>query len=71
MGTNHHADDTPSMVVLNPGDRVLISFSRDTDLNQIRSTMAQLRGQFPCVDFTALVGPNVIVQHEEENANDR
>lgn len=47
---------TPPMVVLRPGDRVLVVFSDEPDQEATNVIAASLRRTFPGVDFTVLTG---------------
>lgn len=46
----------PPMVVLRPGDRVLVAFAEDPDGDTIAQIASSLRTSFPGVDFTVLTG---------------
>lgn len=45
---------TPPMVVLRPGDRVLVALEGGMDETEIREVTAILQNTFPGVDFTVL-----------------
>lgn len=47
---------TPPMVVLRPGDRVLIALEGEPPEEEIRQITAALQDSFPGVDFTVLDG---------------
>lgn len=57
-----------SMVVLRPGDRVLIHFRRDVELEIADETLRRLREYYPGVEFGAVTGDveRVVVQRAEE-----
>lgn len=46
----------PPLVVLRPGDRVLIAFTDEPDQETTNTIAASLRRTFPGVDFTVLTG---------------
>jgi hypothetical protein len=47
---------SPPMVVLRPGDRVLIALTDDPPGEEITAFTAQLRRSFPTVSFTVIGG---------------
>lgn len=47
---------SPPMVVLRPGDRVLITFTDEPEQEATNVIAASLRRTFPGVDFTVLTG---------------
>ncbi len=47
---------TPPMVVLRPGDRVLVALADDPEPELIQQIAAGLRQSFPGVDFTIVSG---------------
>lgn len=47
---------SPPMVVLRPGDRVLVTIADDPDPKVIADIASSLRKSFPGVDFTVLTG---------------
>lgn len=56
---------TPStpLLVLRPGDNVLVSLTEDLDGEQIQDMAAKLRKSFPGVDFTIMTGvAGILVQ---------
>jgi hypothetical protein len=46
----------PPMVVLRPGDRVLVAFTDEPDMDVTDQIASGLRRSFPGVDFTVLTG---------------
>jgi hypothetical protein len=46
----------PPMVVLRPGDRVLVAFTDEPDQDTTNTIAGSLRRTFPGVDFTVLTG---------------
>lgn len=44
------------MVVLRPGDRVLVALASETDPEQITAMAVALRESFPGVEFTVMDG---------------
>jgi hypothetical protein len=47
---------TPPMVVLRPGDRVLVTLAGESDPEEIQETTAILRDAFPGVEFVVMDG---------------
>ena len=55
------------IVVLEPGDRVLVSLPvRDLTREQAEDFRNQLRGRFPGVDFTVIADAQMLVQPKGE-----
>ncbi|WP_329521162.1 hypothetical protein [Spirillospora sp. NBC_01491] len=50
------AGTSPPMVVLRPGDRVLIALTEDAPPEELQEFTAQLRRSFPTVSFTVIGG---------------
>lgn len=56
------ASATP-LLVLRPGDNVLVSLTEDLDGEQIQDMAAKLRESFPGVEFTIMTGvASILVQ---------
>lgn len=51
---------TPALIVLRPGDKVLVTLSDDPDPEDAQTFLVQLRKDFPGVDFTFLSGVSSI-----------
>lgn len=49
-------ETSPPMVMLRPGDRVLVTLAKETDPEEITATAAVLRESFPGVEFTVMDG---------------
>lgn len=47
---------SPPMVLLRPGDRVLIALTEDVGPDEVQYFTAQLRRSFPKVSFTVIGG---------------
>lgn len=47
---------SPPMVVLRPGDRVLVTLTEDPGAEECQHVAAELRKAFPGVDVTVLAG---------------
>ncbi len=47
---------SPPMVLLRPGDRVLVAFTEDLDSLEAQEMAQTLRTAFPGVDFTVMAG---------------
>jgi hypothetical protein len=47
---------TPALIVLRPGDRVLLALVEDPTPEDAKTIAATLRGSFPGVDFTVIGG---------------
>lgn len=47
---------TPPMVLLRPGDRVLIALTEDLNQEEMQYFTSQLRRSFPAVSFTVVGG---------------
>jgi protein involved in polysaccharide export with SLBB domain len=47
---------SPPMVLLRPGDRVLVTVAEDMEPVEAQDMAATLRDAFPGVDFTVLAG---------------
>lgn len=47
---------SPPMVVLRPGDRVLVTLTEDPGVEECQHIASELKGAFPGVDFTVLTG---------------
>jgi hypothetical protein len=55
-------NSTP-LLVLRPGDNVLVSLTEDLDAEQIQDMAAKLRESFPGVEFTIMTGvAGILVQ---------
>lgn len=53
--------------VLRPGDKVLVTFAENVNLDTVQHITTQLRERFPDVEFTSLSGvESVVVQPAEE-----
>jgi hypothetical protein len=46
----------PPMVVLRPGDKVLLALTEDIPAEEVQAFTAQLRRSFPTVSFTVVGG---------------
>lgn len=51
---------TPALVVLRPGDKVLVTLSEDPTPQDAHTVMATLRKAFPGVAFTLLSGVSAL-----------
>ncbi len=47
---------TPALIVLRPGDKVLVTLADDPSPEDAHTVMTSLRKSFPGVDFTFLSG---------------
>lgn len=47
---------TPAMVVLRPGDKVLVTLNDEPSLEDAQMVLSDLRKSFPGVEFTLLAG---------------
>lgn len=53
----------PPLLVLRPGDQVLITLTEDLDPEETQDIAGKLRESFPGVDFTVMTGvASVLVQ---------
>lgn len=52
---------SPPMVVLRPGDRVLVTLAEDPEAEVTNDLARSLRSAFPGVDFTILTGVTSIL----------
>jgi hypothetical protein len=53
----------PPLLVLRPGDQVLITLTEDLDPEETQDIASKLRESFPGVDFTVMTGvAGVLVQ---------
>lgn len=50
----------PAMVVLRPGDKVLLTLAEDPDPEGVRTILQQLCKSFPGVDFTIMSGVSAL-----------
>jgi hypothetical protein len=50
----------PALIVLRPGDKVLVTLSDDPDPEHTHAVMRTLRKAFPGVDFTLMAGVSAI-----------
>lgn len=47
---------SPAMVVLRPGDRVLVTLTEDIEPEQVEEAAVTLKQTFPGVEFTVMSG---------------
>lgn len=50
----------PALIVLRPGDRVLVTFADDLPENDMKAILADLRRSFRGCDFTILTGVTAV-----------
>jgi hypothetical protein len=50
----------PALIVLRPGDRVLVTITEDVDEEHCRTLLADLRRSFRGCDFTILTGVTAV-----------
>lgn len=61
-----HIHIEANAVVVQPGDRLLISLGEHPPPDRMSDLMEQLRARFPGVEITVIPAANMVIQRDEE-----